>query len=194
MAIFLWTPEKFLHLIDYLRLRKIDLDRSQLDGRSPTYEFCCMLEYYDLMPSVYPQKWSGNSDNFSCEEESCGALVITTKNADADTGSATVLRDFGQYASAGVSEFTVVFEQGTTGAVGWLDFDPVVDKDSAHSRILDGIRKTSIVLSITERKIFGPDGILEENMRIDHMVSTTKITCRYGGDGEYSTQKIKERS
>ena len=96
-----------------------------------------------------------------------------------------------------MSEFTVVFEKGTAGAVGWLGFDKDKDTDSPYSHLLDGFRdnqENSIVLSITERKIFGPDKILDENMRIDHMVSTTKITCRYGGDGEYSTQKIKERS
>ena len=148
-----------------------------------------MLEYYDLMPSVYPQKWIGNSDNFSCEEKSCGTLVITTKKTEA-----TVLHDFGYFADAGVSEFTVVFEKGTTGAVGWLDFDKDTDKDSPYSHLLDGFRdnqENSIVLSVTERKIFGPDRILEENMKIDHMVSTTKITCRYGGDREYGEYSIE---
>jgi len=182
------NPENFLRLIDYLRLRNNRSRQVTVRRPKPTYEFCCMLEYYDLMPSVYPQKWIGNSDNFSCEEESCGTLVLTTKKAEA-----TVLHDFGEFADAGVSEFTVIFEKGTTGAVGWLDFDKDTDKDSPYSHLLDGFRdnqENSIVMSITERKIFGPDKILEENMRIDHMVSTTKITCRHDELGEYSIEAV----
>lgn len=39
----------------------------------------------------------------------------------------------------------------------------------------------SLILNIAERTVFGPNKILEQNMRIDHNESTTKVVCRRSG-------------
>ena len=50
------NPEDFLRLVEYLRTRMNNRTRhvplKQLP--EPSYSFCCMLEYYNLMPGVHP--------------------------------------------------------------------------------------------------------------------------------------------
>jgi len=50
--------------------------------------------------------------------------------------------------------------------------------------------ENSIFLNITERKIFGPDSILEENMSINYKKSATKVICRHDGLREYSIEVV----
>ncbi|KAL7537239.1 hypothetical protein ACHAWF_005703 [Thalassiosira exigua] len=191
-------PEIFLRLINFLRLRSKRPHLFQVRQPKPEYDFCCMLDYYNLMPGLYPQKWIGKSDDLSIEEESYGTVVLSTKNFQ----RTTVLHDFGEFSSASVSEFTVEFEKGTTGVLGWLDCnrataigwlgpDHKIDKDS-RLLLLNKSVPNSCFLSIADRKIFGPDGVLEENMNmwIDHLDTATKITCRHDGNGEYSIEVV----
>ena len=152
-------PEQFLLLINYLRLRMNNQSRQVPDKHlpKPTYSFCYMLEYYGLMPAVYPQSWIGNRDKFSCEEISYGTYVLSSTNNDGanDTEQVPILFRFGAFADAGVSEFTVEFEKGTSGAVGWYN---CVDNGSTFSKELNVAVSNSIYLNITERKIYGPGG------------------------------------
>ena len=140
-----------------------------------SYSFCSMLDYYGLMPALYPQKWIGNNDSdFSCEEVKYGTYELST-----DT-NASVLYDFGKFSSEGVSEFTVEFETGTIqGAVGWM-----FTEDSAHSHLLNEAVPNSIFYNLAERKLYGPDDILQEN------VSATTIICRRRGQKEYSVELV----
>ncbi|KAL7526845.1 hypothetical protein ACHAXR_001677 [Thalassiosira sp. AJA248-18] len=185
------NPADFLILVNYLRLRMNNRSR-QVPVKylpKPTYSFCSMLEYYNLMPGMYPQNWISSSGSFSCEEKAYGTVLLSAKkNADADSDvSASVLHDFGGFASAGVSEFTVEFEKGAKGAVGWLG---CVNMGAFSHTSLDQTVENSIFLNITERKIFGPAQILEENMKIDHMESPTKVTCKNDGHGKYSIEVV----
>eukprot|EP00957_Ditylum_brightwellii_P117553 8965305-Ditylum_brightwellii.AAC.1 len=41
-----------------------------------------------------------------------------------------------------------------------------------------------------ERKIFGPDSILEENMSINYKKSATKVICRHDGLRKYSIEVL----
>eukprot|EP00984_Skeletonema_dohrnii_P005209 scaffold1824_cov104-Skeletonema_dohrnii-CCMP3373.AAC.9 len=50
-------PENFMLLINYLRMRMNNqLKRvPNVHRPKPTYKLCTMLEYYNLLPGVYPQ-------------------------------------------------------------------------------------------------------------------------------------------
>eukprot|EP00979_Chaetoceros_neogracilis_P008512 scaffold1895_cov222-Chaetoceros_neogracile.AAC.3 len=155
-----------------------------------------MLEYYSLMPAVYPQTWAGR--NFSREEISYGTVVLFTKSSsDADTDSsesdtrtaASAFYDLGAFEGAGVSEFTVEFEKGTKGIVGWTNGNH--NKDCAIRQPYK-IMPNSIFLNVTERKILGPTTILKENMNIDHMNSATKIVCRHDGKLQFSIEVLDD--
>ena len=182
-------PEQFLLLVNYLRLRMNNQSRQVPDKHlpKPTYSFCYMLEYYGLMPAVYPQSWIGNRDKFSCEEISYGTYVLSSTNNDGanDTEQVPILYRLGSFADAGVSEFTVEFEKGASGAVGWYN---CVDNGRTFSKELNVAVNNSIYLNITERKIYGPNGVLQENMMIDNVQSTTKIICRHDGRQAYSVE------
>ena len=185
-------PDNFFILINYLRLRMNNRSRQVPDKHMPkaTYSFCSMLEYYDLMPGVYPQTWVGEKDTFTCEEVSYGTVVLSTikEGEKSETlASSSVLHCFGQFASAGVSEFTVEFEKGTDGAVGWL-FAEDNGRKSVLSRTLTEVAHNSIFLSVPERKIFGPTSILKENMSFNYKESATKVVCRHDGHQEYSIE------
>ena len=62
------------------------------------------------------------------------------------------------------------------------------------SQCFDKVQSNSIFLNVTERKIYGPDKILEENMNIDCLMSATKIICRHDGKQEYSIEVISHFS
>ena len=140
-----------------------------------SYSFCSMLDYYGLMPALYPQKWIGNNDNdFSCEEVKYGTYELSS---DSD---ACVLYDFGKFSHTGVSEFTVEFETGTIqGTVGWIHTE-----DSAHSHPLNEAVSNSIFYNLAERKLYGTGDILQEN------VSATTIICRRREQKEYSVELV----
>jgi len=191
-------PEIFLTLINYLRLRMNNHFRQVPDRHlpNPTYSFCTMLEYYSLMPALYPhnwtQKWFRNSNAFTCEEVSYGTVELSSKGGDdSDTmGLASVLHDSGKFKDVGVREFTVEFEKGTSGSVGWLDrYSDGSGSDISRS-MLSEVVGNSIFLNITDRKIFGPSSILEENMGINYKKSATKVICRHDGLREYSIEVV----
>ena len=171
------NPDNFSILINYLRMRMNSQNKHVPVRHVPevSYSFCSMLDYYGLMPALYPQKWIGNNDNdFSCEEVKYGTYELST-----DT-NASVLCDFGQFSSVGVSEFTVEFETGTIqGAVGWI-----FTEDSVHSHPLNEAVPNSIFYNLAERKLYGTDNILQEN------VSATTIICRRRGKKEYSVELV----
>lgn len=141
------------------------------------------------MPGIYPQTWVGDSDKFNCEEKAYGTFMLSSKedNGDVDISEASVVHDFSAF-QRGVSEFTVEFEKGTKGAVGWLNCANE-GKDSGHPHPLNESKANSIFLNISERKIFGPSTTLDENIKIDHMESTIKVICRHA-HGEYSIEVV----
>ena len=171
----------FNKLLDILRMRMNSSTRKVPDKQLPTpsYSFCSMLEYYGLMPAVYPQSWKG--ETFSSKEIAYGTVVLTT---DTDTDACVVVHDsfFNKFCVAGVLEFTVEFDQGSAGVVGWID-SISISKDS-----LNEVVDNCLFLNIGERKVFGPSDILEENLMIDHTADATKITCRYVGNEKYSIE------
>ena len=182
------NPDDFLILVDFLRLRMNSRSR-QVPAKhlpKPTYSLCSMLEYYDLMSGVYPQSQSWVGSDFKCEEKSYGHVVLSSKSKLGTVMACAVL-NFGKFSDVGVSEFTCEFDRGTKGAVGWVS---CIDKGekSVTSQILDKVQSNSIFLNVTERKIYGPDKVLEENMNIDCSMSATKIICRHDGKQEYSIE------
>jgi hypothetical protein len=177
----------FQKLLDYLRMRMNSPSKQVPEKHrpTPTYSFCSMLEYYSLMPAVYPHTWVGR--NFSREEISYGTVVLSTKRVTPT--AALAFYDVGAFKKAGVSEFTVEFEKGTKGIVGWVN--GTQNKDHVIPQPYK-IIPNSIFLNVTERKILGPDTILKENMNIDHIKSATKIVCRHDGKLQYSIEVLDD--
>lgn len=204
-------PDNFAMLIKFLRLR-MKLHRggggSSVPERhrpKPTYEFCSMLEYYNLMQGVYGHNWVGAKDTFTCEEVAYGTVslcsqVSPSNNDDSTPNLAAVVyphrsNDVGS-PELKLLEFTVEFEKGATGIVGWIHCS---DK-GVETRISNGIKGSqanSIFLSIAERKVFGPrsnrsgapNNILCENLRIDNSEAATKVVCRRSGGTQHNTQR-----
>ena len=159
----------------------------------PTYEFCSMLEYYNLMQGIYGHYWVGANGAFTCEEIAYGTVSLTSKAPDdsAPKMAAVVCphrslqhsRNYGSELK--LLEFTVEFEKGTTGAVGWqLCYDSGDETGITHQ--LNGSWYSGMYLNISERKVFGPkfgsqNKILIENLRIDHTEVATKLVCRRSG-------------
>ena len=133
-----------------------------------------MLEYYGLMPAVYQQTWTGCCNRlickeFTCEEKSYGTYELLTKTVD--DAPVNFVYNLGAFAKAGVSEFTVEFDNGTGGSVGWLySYNEGMNSSCTRSSF-DEALKNSIFLNITDRKLWGSAGILEENLNIAHMAS-----------------------
>ena len=178
-------PFNFIELLDFLRMRMNSSSRKVPDKQLPTpsYSFCSMLEYYGLMPAVYPQSWiTGNDGIFSSKEIAYGTVVLTTDTDETDACVVVHKSFFNQFSVAGVLEFTVEFDQGSAGVVGWTD-SISISKDS-----LNEVVDNCLFLNIGERKVFGPSDILEENLMIDHTADATKITCRYVGNEKYSIE------
>ena len=179
-------PDSFMILITYLRLRMNNqLKEIPYTRRpEPTYQFCTMLEYYNLMPAVYPQTWVGSKNtaagtgndpnNFVCEEIAYGTVALVTKEGE----YATVVHPY--EFTPQVHEFTVEFEKGTSGAVGWV-YCQFADGSGGHDTSFDNSLSDSLILNVTERKVFGPVSILEQNMRVNHTDSTTKVNCHRSG-------------
>ena len=190
-------PENFLLLVNYLRLRMNNQSKKVPEKNlpKPTYSLCYMLEYYGLMPAVYQQTWTGCCNRlickeFTCEEKSYGTYELLTKTVD--DAPVNFLYNLGAFARAGVSEFTVEFDKGTGGIVGWLySYNEGMNSSCTRSSF-DEALKNSIFLNITDRKLWGSAGILEENLNIAHMASVTKVICTYDGDKKYSIQVVDE--
>lgn len=104
-------------------------------------------------------------------------MALTTKEGE----HASVIHPYyGMLSTPDVLEFTVELGKDTMGAVGWL----YCTDNSQSNKItctFDAVMNRSIFLNIAERKVFGPTAILEQNMRIDHAESLTKVICQRSG-------------
>jgi len=157
-----------------------------------------MLEYYGLMPAVYQQTWMGSNgsktrnmicDEFTCEEVSYGTYELSTKTDD--QLPVNFLYKLGLFANAGVSEFTVEFDKGTGGIVGWFctHYKSVVYNLPDFTDGMDN----HFLLDIADRKLYDNNGGLrEENLKIAHMASVTKVVCTYDGQKKYSIHVVDE--
>lgn len=174
-------PENFLLLVNYLRLRMNNQSKDVPAKHmpKPTYSFCYMIEY---LIGLYPQDWHVDLVKVSKKWISYNTLEFVTKDTDEPVN---LLYNFGFFAKAGVSEFIVEFEKGSTGAVGWWSSS---DSTTSFSNTFEDCVSRSVFLNITERKVFAYSGILAENMKIDHVASTTKVICTYDGRGKYSIE------
>jgi hypothetical protein len=167
-------PDSFMNLITYLRMRMNNQLKlvPNIHRPRPTYKFCTMLEYYNLLPGIYPQTWVGG-EPFDCEEIAYGTVTLSSVEGE----YATVAHPYLGMSTPEIIEFTVEFDKGTCGAVGW-----VYCKDDGHdskiSRTFNEVMGDSLFLNIAERKVFGPTEILEQNMRVNHADSTTKVVCQ----------------
>lgn len=183
--------DSFMVLISYLRIRMNNQLKkvSNIHRPIPTYKFCTMLEYYNLLPGVYPQTWVGDESLFVCEEIGYGTVALTSKEGE----HASVVHPYNSMRTPKVIAFTVEFDKGTCGAVGWLSC-----KDEGHSSTIpgtytfDATLSSSLFLNIAERKVFGPnDAVLEENMRLNHTESTTKSICQRSGNSDQKDFSIE---
>ena len=170
-------PENFMLLINYLRMRMNNqLKRVPNAHRpKPTYKLCKMLEYYNLLPGVYPQKWVGG-EPFVCEEIAYGTMTLSAN----DNEVVSVVHPYLYIFTPEILEFTVEFDKGSSGAVGWFSLQDK-GEDIEFSNTFTSVLSNSLILNIAERTVFGPNEILEQNMRIDHNESTTKVVCRRSG-------------
>ena len=176
-------PDNFKMLLKFLRMR---MKNNNQGGSVPerhrpkaTYEFCSMLEYYNLMQGVYGQTWVGDKDAFTCEEIAYGTVSLCSKTSDDSTPKLTTVVFPHRSTGLKLNEFTVEFEKGATGIVGWVEFNDN-GADTAPSCInLTRSYPNGVFLNIAERKAYGPknnrsgaDTILGENLRMNH----TKIS------------------
>eukprot|EP00574_Skeletonema_japonicum_P013878 CAMPEP_0201716398 /NCGR_PEP_ID=MMETSP0593-20130828/2375_1 /ASSEMBLY_ACC=CAM_ASM_000672 /TAXON_ID=267983 /ORGANISM="Skeletonema japonicum, Strain CCMP2506" /LENGTH=336 /DNA_ID=CAMNT_0048206189 /DNA_START=1051 /DNA_END=2061 /DNA_ORIENTATION=+ len=176
-------PDNFMILIDYLRMRMNNQLKHVLVNHrpNPTYKLCTMLEYYNLMPGVYSQTWVGG-EQFVCEEIAYGTVTLSSQEGE----RATVLHPSGEYRnmSPQVLEFAVEFDKGASGAVGWIRCKDE-GKDSKVTCSFNEALANALFLNIEERIIFGPEAALDQNMRINHNESSTKVICKRSGiEGE----------
>ena len=186
-------PENFGVLLKFLRMRMKcqgggSVPRFHLP--KPTYEFCSMLEYYNLMQGIYGHNWVGAKNTCTCEEIAYGTVSLTSKaNDNSAPEMATVVypqRFHNIGSELRLLEFTVEFEKGATGVVGWVQCKDNGNETSLTGQVgqVQGSLPNSIFLNIAERKVFGPkrssipNTILGENLRIDHTEEATKIVCR----------------
>ena len=191
-------PDSFMILITYLRMRMNNQLKEIPNSHrpEPTYQFCTMLEYYNLMPAVYPQAWvgmnndaaGGDPNNFVCEEIAYGTVKLVTKEGE----YATVVHPYKfhyqkEIWTPEVNEFTVEFEKGTSGAVGW--FTCYRDGSGTLDTSFNNSLSHSLILNVTERKVFGPESTLEQNMRVNHTDSTTKVNCHRSGKKRHASSR-----
>lgn len=174
-------PDSFMNLIVYLRMRmNSQLKRvPNIHRPKPTYKFCSMLEYYNLLPGVYPQTWVG-AEPFVCEEIAYGTVTLSSKE-DENLSVSVVHPYSANMFTPEIHEFTVEFDKGAIGAVGWV-FCKDDGFDSKISSTFDAVMGNSLFFNIEERKVFGPTDLLEQNMRVNHSDSTTKVICQRSGN------------
>lgn len=177
-------PENFMILINFLRTRMNNRLKlvPNLYRPTPTYNFCTMLEYYNLIPGVYPQTWVGATpDSFTVEEITYGTMMLSTKEGE----YVSVVHPYRYMLTPEMREFTVDFDKGSSGAVGWVsvkDEGRATSTTFSNDSIIQSL-KNSLFLNVTERKIYGPKidvmpptaNILGENLRMNHNDATTKV-------------------
>ncbi len=200
-------PDNFGQLLKFLRMRmKLHRGGSSVPERhrpKVTYEFCSMLEYYNLMQGVYGHNWVGAKHSFTCEETAYGTVSLCNQASGSNDGSTPNLaavvyphRSIGGRPELKLLEFTAEFEKGTTGIVGWVQCTDEGVATSISSSF-KGSRSNCMFLSIEKRKAFGPkantsgapDNILDENLRVDHVEAATKVVCRRSGGTHIITQR-----
>jgi hypothetical protein len=175
-------PAIFLILINYLR--QLDMT-SRNDIRVPcpeaNFDFCWMLEYYNLMPAVYRLEWKywhkHNIGFFTVLKSPYGSSILTSKD-DNDAFTLLDLRHFDK----GVSEFTAVFDKGSNGKIGWASNGEI--GWAAHHNT---IPLWTSVMYLESRKIIKfisydedtlEEEIIEENIGINPKETSVKVICR----------------
>lgn len=119
-------PQVFLPLVNFLRQndQKRNNDIIIVPPR-PTSEFCSMLDYFGLMPHVYPQEWQTHGGTNrkgivmtrDCPTTSAGSVTISNSRSCKEF-MLLVARD-DRTKPHNANSFTVEFEQGSRGLVGW---------------------------------------------------------------------------
>ena len=177
-------PKIFLILINYLR--QLDMT-SRNDIRVPcpeaNFDFCWMLEYYNLMPAVYRLEWKywhkkDITGLFTVLKSPYGCSILTSED-DNDAFTLLDLRHFDK----GVSEFTAVFGKGSNGVIGWASNGEI--GLAAHHNT---IPSWTSVMSLESRKIisyYSGFNIIEENIGINPKETSVKVICR-NKCGKYS--------
>jgi len=168
-------PEEFVKLINHLRnldkRKRLDLDIPIPDA---TFDFCWMLEYYELMLSVYPHKWNlvwGNdtivtqpptpNDSFIIETgHLMGAFVL-----DLDEACSGKPRN--------AASLTVVFERGTVGQIGWSQ--PIGDSEKVGLHI----HRYSLALDIEEKRWLEKSVATENNVCVSTRDTEIEVLCTF---------------
>lgn len=114
-------PKVFMQLLNYLRLcDQNKRNNTKIEPPSPSFEFCFMLEYYDLMLSVYPQEWrpiwTTNNDPSTIIQQRSDDDCVTIYTGTAKSLFALEVRGT---KPINATSFTVTFDRGSIGQVGW---------------------------------------------------------------------------
>ncbi len=153
-----------------------------------------------MMQGVYGHNWVGANDTFTCEEVAYGTVTLCSQVSESNDDSTPNLaavayphRSLDLGPELKLLEFTVEFEKGATGRVGWIHWGKDLGVETRISNGIIGSQPNSIFMSIAERKVFGPRSnnnnyILGENLRIDNAEAATKVVCRRSG-GSHITQR-----
>ena len=121
--------------------------------------------------------------HFVCEEVAYGTVTLVTKDGE----YATVIHPYEGISAPEAHEFTVEFDKGTSGAVGWFFCE--ADGSGEYDISFDQSLSHSLILNITERKVFGQESTLEQNMRVNHTDSTTKVNCHRSGKKRHASSR-----
>lgn len=106
-------PDVFLQLISFLRMCASKKRNAGIPAPDTSSKLCWMLEYYELMPAVYPFRWDTKSGECTSIEASYNSFQFSATNE-----TRVMLR---QLYGLRVESFTVLVEHGNPAStkVGW---------------------------------------------------------------------------
>lgn len=125
--------EVFLTLVNYLRKReKTPRDDLSIPLPIPSFTMCWMLEYYDLMLSIYSHDWTiiwGNNDELLLQPPNRASEPYVIKTG---TAVACFALELGAGKPSKCSTLTCVFERGSVGQIAWDESFPATSSKAGH--------------------------------------------------------------
>jgi hypothetical protein len=168
-------PEVFMMLLNFLRKcdkkKRTDLE---VPAPQPTFEFCWMLEYYDLMLAVYPQEWMTLWGGEAAATRPSRPDEPYTLIAESVMCAFTLqLQRHGMTKPANVTGFTATFERGSTGQIGWTN------SLANGTKVGYGTTVCSIALDLEERRILRTASVMTSGLVISPQQKPVVVKCTF---------------
>ncbi len=167
-------PTIFLQLLNFLRqYDKKKRNDLRLCPPKPTFEFCWMLEYYDLMPSVYPQEWLQvwHESTAVMTRPSSGHHSFTIQTGETMGAFMLELQSTCPTKPMNATEFTVVLERGSTGQIGWAN------SHSSGEKV--GYSDQSFSLDIEARSFMANGSETTTDLEVSSRESPVTVRCTH---------------